>query len=508
VNLGTLLTAAATHHPERVALVWDEGRQRRTYRDLNDRADALAAGLVAELGIGPGDRVAVLMWNEPELLELMFATWKAGATVAPLNARCSPDEIAFHVADTEPTAFVAGPEFVGKVADHVTAPLTLEALAALRDRHLGEQPPTPDVTDDDVAWLAYTSGTTGRPKGAMLTHRNLTFVALTWLADLQHLEPEDVGLLAAPLTHGAGIMALAFVMKGCTQVLLQPSGFDAGRFIRTIESEQVTHTWLVPTQIKTVLDDPALDRADLSSLKSIVYGASPMYVEDLREAHKRIGPVFVQLFGQTESPMTGTYLRAAEHVLDGPHAERLTSCGYARSAMEVLVLGPDDEPVPTGEIGEICLRGPAVMKGYWRQPEATAETLRNGWLHTGDLGRMDEQGFVYILDRSKDMYISGGLNVYPREVEEVLLRHPAITEVAVVGVPDDRWGEVGKALVVTRDGSSVSPEEVVELAGQHLASYKKPKSVDFLDALPKTPYGKVDKLALRAPYWAGRARRV
>jgi acyl-CoA synthetase (AMP-forming)/AMP-acid ligase II len=195
-------------------------------------------------------------------------------------------------------------------------------------------------------------------------------------------------------------------------------------------------------------------------------------------------------------------------VLDGPHAERLTSCGYARSAMEVLVLGPDDEPVPTGEIGEICLRGPAVMKGYWRQPEATAETLRNGWLHTGDLGRMDEQGFVYILDRSKDMYISGGLNVYPREVEEVLLRHPAITEVAVVGVPDDRWGEVGKALVVTRDGSSVSPEEVVELAGQHLASYKKPKSVDFLDALPKTPYGKVDKLALRAPYWAGRARRV
>jgi acyl-CoA synthetase (AMP-forming)/AMP-acid ligase II len=220
------------------------------------------------------------------------------------------------------------------------------------------------------------------------------------------------------------------------------------------------------------------------------------------------GPVFVQLFGQTESPMTGTILRAAEHVLDGPESVRLASCGRARSGVRIRVVDFADRPVPAGVPGEICIRGDSVMKGYWERPEETAATLRGGWLHTGDVGKMDEQGYVYILDRTKDMVISGGMNVYPREVEEVLLNHPAISEVCVFGIPDQKWGEAVKAVVVLKPGMSATEQEILGFAGDHMAGYKKPKSVDFSDALPKTPYGKVAKRELRAPYWAGRERMV
>lgn len=529
MNLGQILATSARHHPDRIALVWDDGRQRRTYREVNRRADALAAALVAELGVNPGDRVSVMMTNGPDLLETLFAVWKAGATIAPLNARYSIEEILFLVTDSEaetvildadsaPTVLalaeklsgvrsfvVAGADVDGTPGGSGVSP-EVTAFEWLVERHLGESPPDPGTNDDDVAWLAYTSGTTGRPKGAMLTHGCLTYVALSWLADLQRLEPEDIGLVAAPLTHGAGIMALAFVMKAATQVIM--AAFDAGRFLGSVTTEKVTHTWLVPTQVKMLLNHPHLDRADLSSLKTIVYGASPMYVEDLREAMERIGPVFVQLFAQTESPMVGTYLRAEDHILDGPGSERLASCGYARSGMEVEILDDKDQPLPTGEIGEICIRGPALMKGYWKQPEATAETLRNGWLHTGDIGKQDENGYFYILDRTKDMLISGGLNVYPREIEEVLLTHPGISEVAVVGVPDDRWGETPKAFVVPAAGAAPTEADVIAFAAERLARFKKPSSVELVTELPKTPIGKIDKKALRAPYWAGRERMV
>ena len=298
-------------------------------------------------------------------------------------------------------------------------------------------------------------------------------------------------------------------MKGATQVLAH--GFDPADILATIAELQITHTWMVPTQIKMILDSPALDSADLSTLKTIVYGGAPMYVEDLKEAIRRIGPIFVQLFAQTESPMTGTYMRAPEHILEGPGSERLASCGHARSGMEVAILDDDQRRLPPGETGEICIRGPALMNGYWNSPDATAETLRHGWLRTGDIGRMDEAGYVYILDRTKDMVISGGLNVYPREIEEVLLRHPAITQAAVIGVPDDKWGEAVKAVVVANgasDGRALEEAAVIAFAAEHLAGYKKPKSVDFVDDLPKTTYGKIDKKAIRAPYWAGRDRMV
>jgi long-chain acyl-CoA synthetase len=301
-------------------------------------------------------------------------------------------------------------------------------------------------------------------------------------------------------------MALAFVMKAATQVLAH--GFDPARIMATIAEEKVTHTWMVPTQVKMILDSPALETADLSTLKTIVYGGAPMYVEDLKAAIRRIGPIFVQLFAQTESPMTGTYMRAQEHVLEGPGSERLASCGHARSGMEVAILDEEQRRLPSGETGEICIKGPALMNGYWKQPEATAETLRNGWLHTGDIGRVDEYGYVFILDRTKDMVISGGLNVYPREIEEVLLRHPAISQAAVIGVPDEKWGEAVKAVVVADGADPLTEAEVVTFAAQYLAGYKKPKSVEFVADLPKTTYGKIDKKAIRAPYWSGRDRLV
>ena len=405
MNLGEILADSARHHPDRAAIVWHargtggvplteaagaakERTEQRTYREVDERASALAAGLAEELKVQPGDRVAVMMSNSPELLETLFAVWKAGATIWPLNARLTREEIQYQVTDCEAKVFIVGSEFTDTAlglreelavdtfvleSEATAAQDGLVGLGALRDRHAGKQPPDPGTVDSDVAWLAYTSGTTGRPKGAMLSHGCLTFVAVSWLADLQRLEPEDVALVAAPLTHGAGIMALAFVMKAATQVLAH--GFDPANILATIVEQGITHTWMVPTQVRMILDSPALETADLSSLKTIVYGGAPMYVEDLKEAIRRIGPIFVQLFAQTESPMTGTYRRAQDHILDGPGSERLASCGHARSGMEVAILDEEDRRLPLGKSGEICTKGPALMNGYWNQPDAKAENV-------------------------------------------------------------------------------------------------------------------------------------
>jgi acyl-CoA synthetase (AMP-forming)/AMP-acid ligase II len=298
------------------------------------------------------------------------------------------------------------------------------------------------------------------------------------------------------------------VLKATSQVILKPHRFSAEKFCATVAKHRVTNTWLVPTQIKMLLNYSELEKWDLSSLKWVVYGGAHMYVADLKEALRRIGQVFVQLYGLGETPMTGTYLRVQEHTTEGPEAKRLASCGHARSGIEVRVLGENGQEVTRGEMGEICIRGPSVMKGYWERPEETAEVIQGGWLHTADLGYMDERGYLYILDRTKDMIISGGSNIYPREVEEVLLQHSAVAEVCVFGVPDDFWGEAVKAVVVLKQGATASAEEIIAFAGERLASYKKPKSVDFVSELPKNAIGKVPKRELRDSYWAGRGSKV
>jgi acyl-CoA synthetase (AMP-forming)/AMP-acid ligase II len=518
LNAGEMLTTTATSYPDRVAWIWDD--RTRTYGESNRRADALAHALV-ELGVDRGDRVAVFMQNRPEAMESFFAVLKIGAAAVPLNPRFTAEEIDYHVGDAGARVLIVGDEvadIVVKVRDRLTSVEHVicvdgneEGMAdfeAVLAGHDGEPFTAVDTGDDELAWLAYTSGTTGRAKGAMLTHGNLVACALGALADTMRLEVEDVALHAASLTHGSGYNSLAYTMKGCTQVLLQPSGFDVEKFLQFVPRYRVNALFMVPTMIKMVIDHPAARHADLSSLRWVMYGGAPMYVEDLKKALDLMGPVFVQIYGQTESPMTGTMLRPQEHVVDGPLAYRLGSCGRPRSGMQVRILDEHDHTVPTGEKGEICIRGATVMKGYWQRPDATAETLRGGWLHTGDIGRMDEHGYVYILDRTRDMVISGGLNVYPREVEEVLLTHPAVSEVCVFGIPDDKWGEALKAHVVLVPGKRATAEEIITYAGRHLAGYKKPKSVDFVTELPKTTYGKLDKKAVRAAYWAGQERMV
>ena len=300
------------------------------------------------------------------------------------------------------------------------------------------------------------------------------------------------------------------IAKAAKNVILESKSFDPELVFKTIQEHQITNMFAAPTMVKVLIDHPAADKYNHDSLKAVVYGGAPMYVEDLKAALRKLGPCLVQLYGQGESPMTITYLSQADHVLEGTPQQmgRLASAGMQRTDVEVTIFNEEDKELPPGQVGEIVTRSDLVMKGYWRNPEATSETLRNGWLHTGDVGYMDDQGYLFIMDRSKDMIISGGENLYPREIEEVIIKHPAVREVAVIGVPDPKWGEAVKAVVSLVPGGFVTEEEVIAFCKEYIASYKKPQSVDFVDELPKNNYGKILKRELRERYWRDRGRKI
>ncbi|HQP66170.1 MAG TPA: AMP-binding protein, partial [Quisquiliibacterium sp.] len=357
---------------------------------------------------------------------------------------------------------------------------------------------------DDICTLIYTGGTTGRPKGVIHTQRVHVTMVMAELAEWDW--PADVRFLAmTPITHAAGVMIMPVLLRSGTYVMSK--GFDADRFLDIVARHRITATFLVPTMIYVLLDHPSLAGADLSSLQLIIYGAAPMSPARLKEGMQAFGPVFMQIYAQSEAPNALTVLRRIDHDPER-FPQRLASCGRPIGNSQVRLLDDQGNEVPTGEVGEICVRGPLVMKGYWNKPEESAKALRHGWLYTGDLARADADGFLYIVDRSKDMIISGGFNVYPREVEDVLTHHPAVSAAAVIGVPDAKWGEAVKAVVVLRAGASVHAEELIALVRTHKGAVQAPKSVDFVDSLPVTGLGKPDKKALRARYWGGQDRAV
>ena len=520
MNIGQCLTKSARTFPGNLAIAY--GKRRVTYAEFNNRVNRLANALY-RLGIQQGDNVAVLMHNCPEMLESMYAGFKAGCGVVPINFRLHPKEFASIIKHSEAKALILSPEFDEEIIKawnllpRVTSVVTLsEACDRLLDYEsilIGEsdQFDDTDVDAEDVAWIFYTSGTTGSPKGAMLTHRNLLAMTMNFYADMAPgFGSSDVALHAAPLSHGSGCYALPNIAKGAANVILESKSFDPEIVLRTIQEHRVTNMFAAPTMIKRLIDSPAVDRYDHSSLKYLNYGGAPMLVEDLISAMEKLGPCLVQLYGQAESPMTITYLSHEDHVLDGGSdpMNRLASAGISRTDVEVKVVDPDENELPPGETGEIVTRSDLVMKGYWRAPEATAEALRGGWLYTGDMGYMDEQGYLFLMDRSKDMIISGGENIYPREIEEVMVGHPAVQEVAVIGVPDPQWGEEIKAIVSLVPGSAATESELIDFCTEHIARYKKPRSVEFVDELPKNNYGKIVKRELRDKYWEGRSSRV
>lgn len=520
MNVSQFLTKTSRSFPGNLAIA--QGQQRWSYAQFQARTNQLCLAL-RQLGLQRGDHVALLMVNCPQMLEAMFACFRLGCGAVPINFRLHPNEFAYIIDHSEARVVITSADFNESLqsvreemprVEHVITTDGADGDVLDYDSILSSQAgecEDVDVDPDDVAWLFYTSGTTGRPKGAMLTHRNLVAMAMNCFADMcLGCGPADVTLHAAPLSHGSGLYAVPNVAKGAAHVIPASTSFDPAHVLGCIQEERVTNMFVAPTMLKRLVDHPDVDRFDLSSLRSVVYGGAPMLVEDLQRAIERLGPCLVQLYGQGESPMTITYLPHQDHRLDGdPDCHRrLASAGIARTDVEVAIVDESGCRLDRGETGEIITRSDLVMKGYWRDPEASEKSLRGGWLHTGDLGYLDERGYLFLMDRSHDMIISGGENIYPREIEEVLVRHPAVREVAVIGVPDREWGEAVKAVVSLVAGAEVTGQELIEFCRDHIASYKKPRSVDFLDELPRNNYGKIVKRELREEYWEGRERRV
>jgi len=486
MNLVQFLHAAARRLPQVPAIALGT-RTVSTYGQLAARAARLAAGMRARHRLAPGDRVALAMKNCPEYYEALFACWHAGLTAVPINAKLHPREFEYIIGHAGAKLCVATPDLAGSICG-------TEVIAAGSQDYRGLEavPAAPaEVRAEDAAWLFYTSGTTGVPKGAMLTHRNLLFASQAYFADIDRLAPGDSILHAAPLSHGSGLFGLPHFAAGALNVIPESGSFEPEEVFRLIAAHHGVTFFAAPTMIVRLLASREAGGADLRNLKTITYGGAPMYVADSLRAIDLFGARLYQLFGQGESPMTITGLPQADHAM----RRNLETCGFARTGVEVKVFDADDLELSPGEVGEIVTRSDCVMAGYWNDPAATAQTLRGGWLHTGDLGSLDEAGYLTIRDRSKDLIISGGANIYPREIEEVLLRHPAVAECSVIGRPHPEWGEEVVAFVVSR--GDVSARELDALCLEHIARFKRPREYRFVDALPKNNYGKVLKTELR-----------
>jgi acyl-CoA synthetase (AMP-forming)/AMP-acid ligase II len=490
--------------PDEPALAEGE-RVHASWATFAARTAAAAAGLRDSFRLSPGDRVAIVMRNRPEYLEALFAIWHAGLVAVPVNARLHRDEIAYILEHSGTAVVVTDPDHADDVEPLVGTVTSLRAAVLVPgerwDQLMASSPASlVDRHPDDPAWLFYTSGTTGRPKGATLTNRNLLMATLSYYADIDQVMARDCIVHAAPLSHGSGLYGLPHVARGAVSVVPRSGGVDADEIAALLRRWSGMSLFAAPTMVKRLAGDPGMAAADLSHLKTMVYGGAPMYLADLEAALAVFGPRLAQIYGQGETPMTITALSKADHAhRDHPSwRDRLQSVGVARTAVEVRVVGDDDRDLPAGEIGEVVVRGDVVMAGYWNQPDATAEALRGGWLHTGDVGSFDADGYLTLRDRSRDLIISGGMNIYPREVEEALLHHPGVRSVAVVGRPDQEWGETVVAFVVPADGAAPPPvDDLDRTCLDRIARFKRPRDYRFVDSLPTNNYGKVVKRELR-----------
>lgn len=501
------------------AFAWFNGRE-ISYREARDRTKQIANALLAE-GLPPGARVAFLAKNTPEFVLFYYGAAKAGVVPVPLNYRLAPPEWSYIVNDSGAQLLFARGALAAAIAPirgelgAVKKCLALDAAAPAGwesyEAWVARQPATPPplfVDEQADVYQMYTSGTTGRPKGAVLQHRAVT-ANTDQISSVAALHPGDRYLVVAPLYHAAAAVASFWIVRQGGTLYIQED-FVPAEAVKAMSEGGIVGATLVPAMIQACLVMvPDVAQRNFDALRFIVYGASPIAAATLRRAIEVFGCGFAQGFGMTETTAAATFLLPADHeraLRDAPGL--LLSCGRALPGTEVVIADAEDREVPRGQIGEILVRGPQIMRGYWNLPEASADALRGGWMHTGDAAVMDEEGYVYIQDRVKDMIVSGGENVYPREIEDVLFRHPAVADAAVIGVPDAQWGEVVKAIVVLRAGAKASEDELVEHCRGQLAGYKRPRSVDFIAELPRNPSGKVLKRELREPYWKGHSRRV
>ena len=518
ITIRDILNKIALRYGDREILVSQD--RRFTGRQYVDRVYRLGNALMG-LGLNKGDRVSLLLNNSNYSAECFRGANSAGLPFVSLNARNAAPEHLYILNNAGSKALIVGEEFLPMIETILPDAPALEHVIVVPGKTKGNylsyeallenasaEEPDVTITAEDAYSIRYTSGTTGKPKGVLQLFKSDITQLYNALMEGLDIQKTDAVALTAPVTHASGSMVLPHMAKGA-KVVIMP-GFDAEELLKTVEKERITTLYLVPTMIVMLINHPNLDQYDISSVRTIRYGASPIAPNVLKKAIGIFGDVFLQGYGLTEASMPVTLLTKEDHILDGSEKslKRLKSIGREVLIAKVSIQDPECNMLPVGETGEICVQSDQVMKAYWKNPEATKETLIDGWLHTGDMGYRDDDGYLYLVDRKKDMIISGGFNIYPREVEDALYLNESVLEAAVVGIPDEKWGETVKAFVVLKTGKTASEEELIAHCRQHLAGYKKPTSVGFLDELPKNANGKILKKDLKAPYWAAQERNI
>ncbi len=519
-TIGELYDRCVDFYGDRIAVTMN-GRS-YTYADVGKKADALLTAL-QKLGLRKGDKIAFLMANCPEYVFCEYAVAKSGCIRVPLAVLLTSNDHIYMMNQAECTALIYHENLASRVREMMPHLKTIKHFiclsndpSSLMDGHLHLQSlisakqgePQPVAIDpEDLVGIYYTGGTTGKPKGVMLSHRAWVYTVLIEMLDLGFGWKETF-LYPTPLTHAGGCLMLPVLLRGGRCVIIDH--FEPRLFLETIEKEQVTMTFLVPTMIYVLLDYPDLKKYNLSSIRNIIYGASAIAPDRLKQALTTFGPVMTQLFGQTEAPMMISALSREEHVVEDPKREMeiLSSAGRPTFHAQIKLIGDDGNEVKRGESGEVAVKCANIMHGYSKDPEATAETIKEGWLYTGDVARQDDEGFLYIVDRKKDMIVSGGFNIFPREIEDVLFEHPSVRGAAVIGVPHEKWGEEVKGIVVLHEGTSASQEELIAFVKERKGSLMAPKTIEFWDEIPLTNLGKVDKKTIRAGFWEGKDRLV